>query len=90
MEKFFNFCHDAEYAKFLDDSMSVNTFSFLPLCVSGDITQKGYEKKRTRLLQQYASKQLGEHFFFFLFCSSFLLSFLTLPHVPIDSSLRQG
>ncbi|XP_076546062.1 disco-interacting protein 2 isoform X6 [Osmia lignaria lignaria] len=24
-----------------------------------DITQKGYEKKRTRLLQQYASKQLG-------------------------------
>ncbi|XP_043468504.1 disco-interacting protein 2 homolog A isoform X6 [Leptopilina heterotoma] len=25
----------------------------------GDITQKGYEKKRTRLLQQYASKQLG-------------------------------
>ncbi|XP_031776930.1 disco-interacting protein 2 isoform X9 [Nasonia vitripennis] len=24
----------------------------------GDITQKGYEKKRTRLLQQYASKQL--------------------------------
>ncbi|XP_071649451.1 disco-interacting protein 2 homolog C isoform X3 [Temnothorax longispinosus] len=24
-----------------------------------DITQKGYEKKRTRLLQQYASKQIG-------------------------------
>ncbi|XP_012058274.1 PREDICTED: disco-interacting protein 2 homolog C [Atta cephalotes] len=26
---------------------------------SRDITQKGYEKKRTRLLQQYASKQIG-------------------------------
>ncbi|XP_034938895.1 disco-interacting protein 2 isoform X10 [Chelonus insularis] len=25
----------------------------------GDITQKGYEKKRTRLLQQYATKQIG-------------------------------
>ncbi|XP_072744169.1 disco-interacting protein 2 homolog C isoform X4 [Anoplolepis gracilipes] len=27
---------------------------------SRDITQKGYEKKRTRLLQQYASKQIGD------------------------------
>ncbi|XP_034938884.1 disco-interacting protein 2 homolog A isoform X2 [Chelonus insularis] len=26
---------------------------------SRDITQKGYEKKRTRLLQQYATKQIG-------------------------------
>lgn len=25
----------------------------------GDITQKGYEKKRTRLLQPYVSKQIG-------------------------------
>ncbi|TGZ51992.1 Uncharacterized protein DBV15_11176 [Temnothorax longispinosus] len=32
--------------------------------VAGDITQKGYEKKRTRLLQQYASKQIGECFAF--------------------------
>jgi len=32
--------------------------------VAGDITQKGYEKKRTRLLQQYASKQIGEYFTF--------------------------
>ncbi|EFN78673.1 hypothetical protein EAI_05741 [Harpegnathos saltator] len=32
----------------------------IPLRHSGDITQKGYEKKRTRLLQQYASKQLDE------------------------------
>lgn len=35
------------------------------LTVLGDITQKGYEKKRTRLLQQYASKQLGKSDFSF-------------------------
>lgn len=35
--------------------------------VAGDITQKGYEKKRTRLLQQYASKQIGECFAFLEF-----------------------
>lgn len=35
--------------------------------VAGDITQKGYEKKRTRLLQQYASKQIGESFAFLEF-----------------------
>lgn len=35
--------------------------------IAGDITQKGYEKKRTRLLQQYASKQIGEYFAFLEF-----------------------
>ena len=35
--------------------------------VAGDITQKGYEKKRTRLLQQYASKQIGKCFAFLEF-----------------------
>ena len=33
--------------------------SFL-VFITGDITQKGYEKKRARLLQPYISKQIGE------------------------------
>ncbi|KAI4486382.1 hypothetical protein M0802_012307 [Mischocyttarus mexicanus] len=42
-----------------------------------DITQKGYEKKRTRLLQQYASKQLGK-FSLRLFIKLFFFSFYLL------------
>lgn len=44
--------------------------TLIKLCfhaVAGDITQKGYEKKRTRLLQQYASKQIGESFSIYAF-----------------------
>lgn len=37
-------------------STSNTILFFLPPLILGDITQKGYEKKRTRLLQPYAQK----------------------------------